>query len=708
MTVRPLPLCSTLLALCAAWAPLALGAAEEKPAPPAAGQAQAAPAVPVRKVVLFSSGVGYFEHAGRVDGNATSELRFKTAQINDVLKSLVVEDAGGGAVSTIAYPSQDPIGKTLKSFQVDISGNPSFGDLLAQLRGARVTAQVDAESVSGTILSVEKRVKVVGERGDKVEEWILSLIAGATVRAIALDSVRSLRLDDAQLQAELDKALTALAQARDQDKKPVTIAFQGQGQRAVRLGYVVEAPVWKTSYRLLLDEDEKTKPRLQGWAIIENQTDNDWNDITLTLVSGRPISFVQDLYQPLYVPRPVVQPELFAGLRPQLYDDAVAANKPTAEFGGRREELRRAKGGMAPPAPAAPAPSMGYAMDAAQMAGEAMEAPMDPGRGVQSVANAQKLGAFFQYSVGNVTLARQRSAMIPIITDTIDAERVSIYNQQALAKHPLLGARLVNSSGKHLLQGPITVLDRGSYAGDARIDDVAPGGERLLSFAVDLEVTVQAEGRGQTAAIVAGRLVQGVLEIRRKLVRTQEYVIDNKAPTGRALIVEHPLEHGWTLVDTPKPIETTDRLHRFRDEVKPGEAKKLVVKEEHIQSEGIAILPADLGTIEFYARSGEIPAGVREALMKAVAFKRAMVDTERLINEKQQRINEITQEQERIRQNMRTVDQKSAYYQRLLEKLNAQETQLDGLRGEIDGLRAKLQQQQKELEAYVAGMTLDK
>src|SRR5215831_16233304 len=277
--------------------------------------------VPVTKVLLFSSGVGYFEHAGSVHGNSATELRFKTSQINDILKSLVLQDQDGGRVGVITYPSQDPLAKTLKSFQVDITRNPSLADLLNQLRGARVTVAAQAERKNGTILGVESRKKPA-DRGEVLEVSVLNLLTGATIRSVELSSISGLVLDDPQLQDELMKALGALVQARDQDKKPVTINFTGTGDRRVRIGYVVETPVWKTSYRLLLD-DKSSVGRLQGWAIVENQTEGDWNDVSLSLVSGRPISFVMDLYQPLYATRQTVVPELYAGLKPQVYTDAM-------------------------------------------------------------------------------------------------------------------------------------------------------------------------------------------------------------------------------------------------------------------------------------------------------------------------------------------------------------------------------------------------
>ena len=249
------------------------------------------------------------------------ELRFKTSQINDILKSIVLQDQDGGRVGAITYPSQDPLAKTLRSFQVDITKNPSLADLLNQLRGARVTIQAQAEQLTGTILGVERR-SVPADKGERIEVPVLNLLTGAMIRSVELQSITSLTLDDPQLQDELTKALSALVQARDQDKKPVTINFTGTGERRVRIGYVVETPIWKTSYRLLLD-DRKRVGQLQGWAIVENQTESDWNDVSLSLVSGRPISFMMDLYQPLYATRPTVVPELFAGLRPQVYEGGM-------------------------------------------------------------------------------------------------------------------------------------------------------------------------------------------------------------------------------------------------------------------------------------------------------------------------------------------------------------------------------------------------
>ncbi len=653
--------------------------------------------VPVARVMLFSSGVGYFEHAGSVRGNGTTELRFKTSQINDILKSIILQDQDGGRVGTISYPSQDPLSKTLKSFQVDITQNPSLAQLLNQLRGARVTVQSQAEKLTGTILGVEITRKSA-EQGQTIETATLNLLSGANVRSIGLQSISNLSLDDPQLEEELTKALAALVQARDQDKKPVTINFSGVGDRRVRIGYVVETPIWKTSYRLLL-EDKGTPSKLQGWAIVENQTESDWNGVSLSLVSGRPMSFMMDLYQPLYAVRPTVVPELFAGLLPQVYDAATPKDKarvamlaaaspaPVREEMLRKadstREMRRLNDAMA---------TGSFAIDAAGS--------------VQAIASAAKLGALFQYTVGNVTLPRQKSAMLPIITDSIEIERLSIYNASVLKTNPLNGVRLKNTTGKHLLQGPVTVLDVNSYAGDARIDDIPPGQERLLSYGIDLDMLVDASKNTQTASVVSARVVKGMLIVERKSIASQEYAADNKSAKDKQLVIEHPIRAGWKLVDTQKPIETTPTLYRFKGNAAANKVTTLVVREELVHSETIAMLPADVGSLIYYSRAGEIPRDVRDAIAKAIRLKQAVLDLDRQIASRSQQINDITQEQTRIRENMKTVSQGSQYYNRLLSKLNEQESSIESLQKERTTLITARDSARKDLEDYLSTLTV--
>ena len=648
--------------------------------------------VPVKRVVLFSSGVGYYEHDGTVRGDVATELRFKADQINDVLKSLVLQDRDGGHVNAVTYPSQAPLSRTLKSFQVDITSNPSLADLLNQLRGARVTVQAPGERISGTILGVESRRKAAGP-GETVAVSTLDLFTGGTIRAVELPSVTGLSLDDPQLEEELTKALAALSQARDQDKKPVTIDFTGSGDRRVRIGYVVEAPVWKTSYRLLLGDKHH---QLQGWAIVENQTESDWNNVSLSLVSGRPISFVMDLYQPLYATRPKVVPRLYASLHPRLYETGVASNVDTVAM--QQVRIRGASAGNPPFQVRAP-----VALEQVVVVGAGSEGEDET---VRPIAEGSSLGELFEYSVGSVTLPRQKSAMLPIIGDSVGIERVSIYNQDVLARNALTGVRLTNSTGKLLLQGPITVVDRNTYAGDARIDDVPIGQQRLLSYGVDLQLIVDVAQDYHVDRLVTGRIVKGVLDLETKQLYTRTYAAHNTSDHDKTLIVEHARRAGFNLVDTQKPIETLPNLYRFQGKAPAGKVATLRVREEFVSSSAISILNGDLGQVLTYARNGAIPRAVTDALGSAVAMRQSVIDTEREINARVQQLSQITQEQARIREDMKTVSPSTPYYARLLAKLNDQESTIEKLQRERDELSARREFQRRALEEYLQNLNV--
>jgi hypothetical protein len=647
--------------------------------------------VPVTAVALFSSGVGYFEHSGVVHGNGMTELRFRTSQMNDVLKSLVLEDQGGGHVTTITYPSQDPLSKTLRSFQVDITANPTVGQLLNQLRGARVSVQSQGEHLSGTILGVESRRRQLADKSGEIDVPVLNLFSGAMIRSVELPSVTSLTFDDEQLQDELTKALAALGQARDQDKKPVVINFSGGGDRHVRLGYVVETPVWKTSYRLILGDNSA---HLQGWAMVENQTESDWNNVSLSLVSGRPISFVMDLYSPQYLTRPTVLPARFAELQPQLYKGGIGGPAAMPAAPSRDNDLQELQGRVT------------GANRLSQVVITGASTPLNAETSVRSVASAAPLGELFEYTVHNVTLARQKSAMIPIVTDNVDVTRVSIYNSSVLATNPLYGVRLKNTTGKSLLQGPVTVLEKGGYAGDAQIDNLPAGQERLLSYGVDLQMLVNSSKNSQTSAVTTARIVKGLLYVDRKYVSQQEYLADNKSDKDKLLVVEHPVRQGWSLVDSPKPYETTASAYRFDVAVPAKKVTPLTIKEQSVQTQALTLLNTDITQLVAYSKTGEIPADVRSAVGKAAQLAGVVTDVDRQIALHTKQIADIDTEQGRIRENMKTVGQTSQYYQRLLTKLNDQESSIEKLQRERDDLQTKRDAARKELEDFLRDLTV--
>ena len=294
---------------------------------------EAGPNLPLTQVVLFSSGIGYFQRESEVEGNARIDLQFPVGDVNDLLKSVVMQDLGNGKIGPINYDGQDPVDKTLRSFSVDLTGNPTFGELLNQARGEKVevvmqqTATSQPTTLNGVIMGMESEMQPQGP-GGLHEVHLLNLVCAEGVRCVNLREIQRIRFVNPRIEGELHKALDVLAASHDDLKRQVSLNFKGEGKRKVRVGYVAENPIWKTSYRLSVNNERgksglKPKAQLQGWAAVENVTDEDWNDVRVVLVSGRPISFQMDLYPPLFVPRPVVEPETFASLRPPSYEGAL-------------------------------------------------------------------------------------------------------------------------------------------------------------------------------------------------------------------------------------------------------------------------------------------------------------------------------------------------------------------------------------------------
>ena len=317
-----------------------------KPAEPAHAPAVAAAAVPsetsvqlpIGQVVLFSSGVGYFQREGQIDGDARVDLSFPVSDINDLIKSMVLRDLDGGHVSAVSYDSNAPVEKTLDSFAVKLAGNPGFGQILNQARGEKVEAVLQQSNaaqpgtLTGSIIGVETQQQPAGKDG-VVNVEVLNLWCADGMRSVKLADVQRMRFLNPIMDNEVSKALETLTLSHDTQKKAVSLNFVGEGKRNVRVGYVIENPIWKTSYRLVLGKEKEDKPFLQGWAVVENATDEDWKDVRMALVSGRPISFQMDLYTPLYVPRPTVVPELFASLQPRTYSGALKGKNLACRLG---------------------------------------------------------------------------------------------------------------------------------------------------------------------------------------------------------------------------------------------------------------------------------------------------------------------------------------------------------------------------------------
>lgn len=658
-----------------------------------------AEALPLRRVMLFTSGVGFFEHRASVEGDREITLTFEVDDINDLLKSMVVQDLGGGSIAAVTYGSRDPVAKALQSFAVDLTSNLTMAQLFENLRGERVEVELTQRSPEeGRVVSVQTRT--IREEEGIVSQDVLNLLTDKGLVSVPFDEVRAIRLLDPHLAQEVQQALDTLAQGRDNQKKSVTLSFKGEGERPVRVGYIQETPVWKTSYRLVLGDDDGAY--LQGWAVIENTTNRDWDDVVLTLVSGAPVSFVMNLYEPLYAPRPEVEPELRPGVAPQRYERELEEQlraKSEARKDARPQRRGRAAdrgflGGGAPPAPA----------EAASMD----DAAWGPGQGVEAGAQGAEVGELFQYRIdAPVTLARQRSAMIPIVGEDVKATKLSVYDPRVHPKHPLNGVRLENTTSLHLMQGPVTVFDGGSYAGDALLGDLAPGADRLLTYAVDLQVEVKAERESRPDDLVEVKVVKGVLQSSYSQERRTTYLLRNDDDQVRKVVLTQPIESDWKLVDPENAIDRTRSDYRPVIEVPAKGNASITLVEERDFGQSIALTNLDDRRIAYFLHAPVVSERIRTALGEVVRRKNAIEAIQAQRSRAQQELKAIAEEQDRLRQNMAQIDRNSDLYRRYMEKLGQQEDRVEALRSELDQLDTRFQEARVALDAYLENLTLE-
>lgn len=698
-----------------------------------AGQASTRPAsvgppLPLRSVVLFSSGVGYFERAGRVDGAAAFEIGFRPTQINDVLKSLVLFDPAG-EVRPVAYSIEDFVARRPRSTDLAVNSSYSLGGLLRQFQGVPVRFEVNSGVVEGRIVSVGHRQLISGTKDGVLSLEAATVLTATGLRVVSLDEVAQVKLLDERLDRKLRQSLEkiagGLAADLDDGQRAVQLHFAGRGVREVRAGYLQEAPVWKTSYRLVLDP--KGKPYLQGWAQAENTTDEDWNNVHLSLISGRPVSFIQNLYQPLYISRPTVEPQILGSPLPQTYGETLTdrvANLESRRVGGRAGGFGGAPGGF-PAGPSNSAPvTPGLAsrggqpfMNSGNFAAEVQSRRQDIAtsadqlaKGVAAQAQGAERGELFEYSIKQpVTLARGQAAMVPIVSETIEGQKLSIFDAGDNVLRAVYGFRLRNTTGLHLSGGPITVFQDGIYAGDAQINNVSPGESRLVSYAVDLDLVVGRENPQTVQSLVSAVAKGGVLLITERRRREQVYTFRNKSRESKTVVVQQPIEAdlGWKLVSPEKPAEKSPTHYRFEVQVPASKTAELRVVSEQPLGQNLALVEADFDLLVQYARSAQVSEPLRAALQELVARRRKLSELAAQRRVLEDELKAIDAEQSRIRSNMGQLDRNSALYTQYVKKLTAQEERIEKLREEIARLVAAEAAAQKSLSDFVVDITLD-
>jgi hypothetical protein len=643
--------------------------------------------LPVKEVILFKHGVGFFARSGEVKAGDTVRLDFKTGDMNDVLKSLTVEEKGGGKITGLRYDSAEPLAQKLGGFPFRIGDQFSMSAVLDQMKGAKVEMKYGNDTVTGQIVS-GREVPGAGPNDRPQREQLILLLDSGEMRIFDLLGMSGIRFVDPILQRQFGDYLRAVSQSRAAEKRSLYIDSTGTGTRAITASYMMPSPVWKSSYRLAFDKNE---PTLEGWAIVDNMTGEDWNNVQLAVVSGRPISFISKLYEPKYRQRQVAELAEEKTVGPVVYAANMSAPAPppppgVAMGGGANAYGPRTKRSVM-----------------ADAVAEKMEISSAEST-IEVATQGRELGELFEYRFSTpVTVKKSESAMLPFLQQKLNSRKLLIY-QESQGSNPLNAAEISNSTGKTLDGGPITVYDGGIYAGEALMETLKASDKRLISYAVDLgtRVTSNIDSSRSTVRQVSAK--RGVITTRYALQEVKTYSIRNVDAKAKTLIIEHPLREGYKLTSAVKPSETTASAYRFEVKLGPSATEKFVVQEENLYDETTAVTSLTPDAIVNFIAGRSLSEAAKRQLEQVADRKRQIADADNQARATETEMNEQIRDQDRLRQNiasLRTVNGQDDQVQRYSRQLATQEAQIATMRDQIRDQRRKKQAMEKELMALL-------
>jgi hypothetical protein len=712
---------------------------------PIATAGESSTRLPIRRVVLYSNGVAYIERRGYVTGNAEISLSFKQSQVDDVLKSMVVLDLGQGRIGAVSYNSSMPVSARTAEIPLDI---PSTSDettddagglagVLVQLQGAKVVVNSAKGTAVGSILSVEKR-KTTTKNKDGSETSLpanYSIVIASEAGEISsfdLADVRSVKLLDDAMRRDINEFANATASARQRDAKTITITSNGTGQREMIVSYTISAPIWKTTYRVVLDNEGK--PFFQGWAVIDNVSEENWENVQLSMISGSPVSFIQNLQRPLYRNRPIIPIPGDLNLKPQIYDPESGEGNGSGSGSGGGFGNGNGDGSGYGTAPETvkveqfESANSNFIVSSGFAGTTVSDAIISEKGGVQTAASGEEIGDLFEYKIEQpVSVAKNQSVLVPIIQTKMEGERVSIFRDpdetpsrtdeedeaeavRIANPRPMSGLLLKNITTMTFEGGPMTVLDRDAYAGEALMERLKPKEQRLISFALDLGTLVRVEKKEDREPAKMIKVVNGVFQVHYFKTEKKIYKLSNQSDRSKIVYIEHPLRKDWTLSDNyAKPDHTTARFYRFRIELGPFETKEVTVGQNLGMMDKYnlsSLSPKDLGV---FVAGRYIDDAVRAQLAKLIDLRMQINRINTKLEAAAKETEEITKDQERFRENIEALTKTPEAKQliaRYIAKANEQESRLEQINKDKQSMTAEKEELERELAIEIKNLEI--
>lgn len=710
-------------------------------APSVYSQAVQKPAqmLPLKRIIFYSNGVAYFERRGKVTGNAEINLPFKQSQVDDVLKSLVVLDMGKGKIGAVSYNSSAPPAARLSEIPFEINSETNdnkngLAHVLSQLQGARATVSIGPTGIyTGSILTIGKH-KVEDEKNKTtvVRPTVVLSTDTGELREIDLKDVRSIKLLDEGVRTDIKNFTEAVASTRRRDAKTITITSDGEGEREMIVSYTIAAPIWKTTYRVVLDQN--SLPFFQGWAVVDNVGEENWDSVSLSLVSGTPVSFIQNIQKPLYRYRPVIPIPADLRLDPQVYEEELSGGGigvgqsgnigggdlplNARRFAGARDDESNKKVinqsvQISSPNQMVDTTSHNTLLSLTPAVSGISTAITSGEAGVETAASASELGELFEYRVDRpVTIRRDRSALIPILQSKMEGERISIYNESTRRDRPMYGMRLKNTSNLVLEAGSIAVIDGDAYAGESLIERLKPNEQRFISFGLDLGTIVTSKVTQERQPTFMVRTVKGVFEAYYHLLRKQTYTLINQTDKSRVVYIEHPFNINLKLSsDTPPPSSKSTRYYRFRIQLEPRQTIEFPVVETQPHMEGYQLAALTSKDLDLFIVNKYIDPEIKKILENLINLKNNINKQEAILSALETESDAITKDQTRLRENIETLknnSQAKQLIQRYISKADQQETRIEQIAKEKQTAQQTLDALNIELDNLIGSTIIEK
>jgi len=658
--------------------------------------------VKINKIVLYKHGLGYFERHGQVKGDTTIKLGFKTEQMKDVLTSFFALDLNGGKITTVGYDSKDPIQKQLENILIRVPEGAALTQFLTQLKGAKAEVKIGTDVVTGSILGIEPISQKVDNMVITAYKLIL-LTERGEIQPFNLLEISSLKLLDDPIQKDLKRMLEIYLNSRYTDRKEVNLTCQGQGNRNIVIGYLIEMPIWKTSYRLILDE--KQKPYLQGWAIVENPSDEDWQNVQMSFVAGNPISFILDLYTSYYPQRPLINVASIIPLSDGLVgeignrsspsqvldicDDAITSEEdqePADKEAFKSPKKVSGRGGRGAPAPV-------LAQTVAKPMAELMQSS------ITALASGVQVGELFAYEAKTpVSIDRRKAAMVPIIAENVEGSKILYYRAEVSPR--LMNAFYLTNSTKLTLEtGPITLFEESTSVGEGILkQSLQTGMKEIIPYAIETGCTIEKISQYHDKPAHKCKITNGMLTTSNYNINETIYKLSNKTNRNQVVYLDHSRTVNYTLIEPKKFEEEILEHYRFKLDLASGKSVDFKVQEQVETFSDFYLQDFSTADIRFHLSKSPLSKSAKEFLGELSDLMNQLAEQKRIYSEAQTEYSRISEDQNRYRQNMNTLNSNNPKERELRDNYVGKLRNTEDRIGELKGIMMEAQEKQNRLQ----------